>query len=449
MKRPSSLHRRLLKGLLLPLGLILLVSSVLAYEFSLKAAMHVYDLGLMDNAMDLAKQIEFHASGMTLNLPPAALKMLQENNDDRVTFALWDNAGHVFSGDASLFRQDVDFSPGRPVFRDIRLAGQVQRALYLKEQRYGQVFFIAVAQTLQGRNQLRDGIFTSILLPETLLALLTLIVILTGVGFALAPVRRLRSEIVSRSSADLRSLDESDTPTELAPVIHGINELLGNLATSFASHRRFIADASHQLRTPLASLSSQIEVALKHPPEDMNCFLQELLQTTRRTTHLANQLLSLARLEHTEPGMLDLGPVDMDKICREASVDFVRLAATRNVDLEFVLQPYQVTGNPLLLRELLVNLLDNAVHYTPSGGQVIVTLAQEDGRIQLSVEDNGPGVPEEALARLGTPFFRLPSTWSGGCGLGLAIVREIGRLHGAQVLFGRGRESGLRVEVRF
>jgi len=441
----------LLKWLLGPVILILLISSVLAYVFSLRAAMNVYDLGLLDNALDLSKQIEIHQGKMTINLPLAAQQMLQENNDDHVTYAAWDGEGRVFSGNSELLHLSVLPVEGNHVFQDVILNGEENRAVFLRGKTGVNVYYIAVAQTLHGRNSLTDGIFASILLPEILLALVSIAVILFGVRFALSPVKLLRNEIISRSSVDLRPIEEATAPAELFPIVHGINELLENLATSFASHRRFIADAAHQLRTPLASLSSQIEVGLEEsPPDDVKKLLRELLATTQRTTHLANQLLSLARLEHTEQSMIEVAAVDLEYLFQEASADFVTLAARKGVDLEFELQPARVWGSPLMLRELLTNLLDNAVRYTPAGGKVMVGLRVVENKVLLSVEDNGPGVPEAELGKLGTPFHRLPSEHPEGCGLGLAIVREISRLHEAEVSFRSGLEGhGLKAIICF
>ena len=314
----------------------------------------------------------------------------------------------------------------------------------------GRNFYIAVAQTVHGRDQLTDGILAGILVPEALLALVAVAAIMLGVRRGLSPVQQLCNEINSRSPTDLRPIQETPAPTELAPIIHGINGLLASLATAFASQRRFIADAAHQLRTPLGSLSSQIEVGLEEPPEDVKGLLRQLLETTRRITHLANQLLSLARLEHTER-FKDEGPtVELQQVFLDASADVVTLAARKGVELEFNLQPCRMQGSSPLLRELLANLLDNAVRYTPRSGKVAVGLHASTEGILLTVEDNGPGVPEQELARLGIPFHRLATSAPDGCGLGLAIVREISRLHQAEVSFGQGADGrGLQVRVTF
>jgi two-component system sensor histidine kinase TctE len=450
MVHTSSLRRQLLKWLLWPLVCILLIGSVIAYLFALDAAVNAYDLGLLDNALDLSKQVEMHAGELFINLPPAAQQMLQANNEDRVSYAAWDEGGRLFSGTPKLLAYGVLPDNVNHLFRDVEVDGEKNREVLLRSKFGGRSLYIAVSETIHGRKHLADGILVSILVPEILLALVSIAAIVLGVQRGLSPVQHLRDEILSRSPTDLRPIKESPAPTELAPIIHGINELLADLATAFASHRRFIADAAHQLRTPLAALSSQIEVGLEAPPADVKGLLRQLLATTQRTTHLANQLLSLARLEHTEQSRYEIATVELQQIFLEASADIVALAARKGVELDFNLRPCSIQGSPLMLRELLANLLDNAVRYTPTGGRVAVSLQADAQNILLYVEDNGPGVANSDLVKLGNPFYRPSSSQSDGCGLGLAIVREIARLHGADVAFGQGAEGrGLRVSVRF
>jgi two-component system sensor histidine kinase TctE len=445
----DSLRRQLLKRLLWPLSIILFSGSLFAYFFALHSAVNAYDLGLLNDAVDISKQIEVRDGMLTLDLPPAARQMLLTNNQDRVNYAAWDGAGKVFSGNPKLQIADTLNSDESHVFQDIELSGEAQRAILFRGKAEGKLYYITVAQTLHGRDHLAGGIFAGILIPETMLALVSIAVILLGVRSGLSPVELLRDEISSRSSNDLRPIEEMTAPSELAPIIHGINDLLKNLSAAFASHRRFIADAAHQLRTPLAGLSSQIEVALATPPADEKKLLQQLLATTQRTTHLANQLLSLARLEHTEQFMYEVVRVDLEAVLLESAADFVTLGARKGVELEFDLQSCVTRGSPLMLRELISNLLDNAVRYTQPGGRVRVSL-QCEGAPRLIIEDNGPGVPKDELARLGTPFHRLPNEQIAGCGLGLAIVREIARLHGAKIAFARGADGqGLRVSINF
>lgn len=412
--------------------------------------MKAYDISLLNDALGLSKQVEMQQGRMNINLPMAVHQMLQANSEDHEIYAAWDATGQLFSGSPKLALPKELPVMGSHVFQDIYLDGEKNRAVVLHEKIGEKDYFIAVSQTMHGRNRLTDSIVASILIPEALFVLVSLAVIFWGVRKGLSPVMLLRDKIASRSSANLQPIDEPSTPAELAPIIHGTNELLANLATAFAGHRRFIADAAHQLRTPLASLSSQIEVALSNPSKNVDELLHQLLATARRTTHLANQLLSLARLEHTEQSMCEVEAVELKEIFLDAAADIVILAARKKVELDFNLQPCRIEGSRLMLRELLVNLLDNAVRYTQPGGKAAVILQADAQGIVLTVEDNGTGVPPEELGKLGTPFHRLASPQSEGCGLGLAIVREIARLHKADVHFSQGAEGhGLRVSIKF
>jgi two-component system sensor histidine kinase TctE len=440
------LRHQFLRNLLWPLIGILLLGAVVAYLFALRAATDAYDLGLLDDALDLDKQISLSQAGFALELPPAARQMLSSNNDDRVRYAAWDEQGRMFSGDAELLRLDVPQGEENHVFQDVELQGGASRAVVLRGSLYGRTVFVAVAQTVHGRDRLTRNIFFKLLFPEALLAAVAMSVVLLGVRRGLSPVNALSEEILKRSPQDLSRIDENSAPAELRPIIQGVNQLLEKLSASFASHRRFIADAAHQLRTPLAVLGSQIEVGLQQPPQNVRSLLQQLLATTHRTSHLANQLLSMARLEHTEQDVFTHGAVELGEVVRGAAADFVGAAADKNLDLEFRLSPCQVQGNALLLRELTMNLLDNAVRYTPEGGHIWVTLEQAGTQCVLAVNDSGPGVPESALETLGKPFHRL-ATDENGCGLGLAIVREIARLHRAELRFGRSDEGGFSVKV--
>ncbi len=450
MSRIYTLRRRLFRQLGWPLIAILILGGIFAYLFALHAAMSAYDLGLLNDALDLSQQVEMQDGRFAIDLPKAAEQMLQANNQDRESYAAWDEDGKVFSGNPKLLRLHDIHASAEHRFDDLVLDGEMNRAVILRQRMQDRTYYIAVSQTMRGRNLLTDRTFAEILFPEALLALVSIGVILWGVRRGLTPVETLRDEIVSRSSNDLRPIDEASAPAELTPIIHGINELFGHLTSAFASHRRFIADAAHQLRTPLASLSSQIEVGLQKTPADMEKFLRQLLATTQRTTHLSNQLLSLARLEHTETAMHEVVTVDLRQIFLETSSDFVSLAARKNVEINFDLQPSRVQGSPLMLRELVSNLLDNVVRYTPANGKAEVSLKEDRGTILLVMQNDGPMISTEELAKLGTPFHRPPSSESDGCGLGLAIVKEIARIHGADVFFGKGLDGGgLQVRVLF
>jgi two-component system sensor histidine kinase TctE len=449
--RSDSLYHRLLLWLLGPIVLILLFGSAFAYRFAMSAVENIYDFSLLDDALDLARQVQAQQGNFALDLPPVAQQMLQSKDQERIQYAAWDEDGRLFSGSSALIAPDIAFllADNDHLFRDVSLNGETNRQILLRRQIAGNDFYIVVSATTHDRNRLTDGILASIVTPMLLLAVIAIMVVLLAVNKGLAPVEALRDKIANRSSTDLRPVDESTAPAELVPIIHGINELLAKLSTTFAGQRRFIADAAHQLRTPLASLSGQLEVALSNPMENVEALLRRLLATTQRTAHLSDQLLSLARLEHTEQTMHETVPVDLQQTVLDAAADYIARAERKAIELNFELQSCTTKGSPLMLRELCANLLDNAVRYTPSGGRITVRLHADHQRALLSVEDNGPGVPENARDKLGVPFNRLSFEQADGCGLGLAIVKEIVRLHAATLRFESNQQDGhgLRVEV--
>ncbi|MDB6063623.1 MAG: Sensor protein QseC [Verrucomicrobiaceae bacterium] len=436
-----SLRRLLLQRLLWPLIPILLLGAIFSYGLAQHAAVNAFDSGLLDDARDLARQIQWRNNSFVFELPIAAADMLAINNEDRVVYSISTGDGQPIAGDKSLLTL-VSLRPKNEYeLYDIQLSGKLYRTVVLRQTLGGTELFVVVAQTVKGRQYLLREIFFSMLLLGGTLVIASIAVVVSGVRSGLKPVEILRNEIARRSTSDLQPLSETFVPIELRPIVHGINELLAKLAASFAGYRRFIADAAHQLRTPLAALGSQLEVNIAQPPANVAALLQQLLATTQRTSHLANQLLSLARLEHTDGSTIDSRPVDVLDLIQDVASDFVLRAARNNVELEFEIERLSVPGSALLLRELLSNLLDNAVRYAPANTVITVSLKRRNKEIELIVADTGPGASATDLLKLGMPFFQLASSVPGGCGLGLAIVREIAKIHLGEVIFESDTQS--------
>jgi len=259
-----------------------------------------------------------------------------------------------------------------------------------------------------------------------------------AVGRGLAPLEALRREVESRSHRDLSALPVEQTPQEVRPLISAMNELLDRLSLALASQQRFIAHAAHQLRTPIAGLKTQTELAMRQTPPggDAQVTLKQLRSATEQATRLVNQLLSLARAEPPTGGVQITEDIDLVSLARSATTDWVPRALEGKVDLGFdaTSEHLRVEGDAFLLREMLNNLLDNAIRYTQPGGQVTVRVSRTaSSRPVLTVEDNGPGIPEAERVRVFERFYRVLGTGTEGCGLGLAIVREIAQSHGAEV----------------
>jgi two-component system, OmpR family, sensor histidine kinase TctE len=295
---------------------------------------------------------------------------------------------------------------------------------------------VQVAENRSARNEFARQIIFRMILPQLLLIVFAGLMLWYAVGRGLAPLDALRSEIENRSHRDLSALPVEQTPQEVRPLIRAMNELLERLSLALASQQRFIADAAHQLRTPIAGLKTQTELALRQTPSgEAQRTLRQLRSATEQTTHLVNQLLSLARAEPPAGRVHSTERVDLEALARGATTEWVPRAIERNVDLGFDAdsQSAHVDGDPFLLREMLANLLDNAVRYTQPNGQVTVRVTRNAGRAELTFEDNGPGIPEAERVRVFERFYRVLGTGVEGCGLGLAIVREIAQSHGAEI----------------
>jgi two-component system sensor histidine kinase TctE len=274
------------------------------------------------------------------------------------------------------------------------------------------------------------------------------VIVWFGVKRGLQPLARLSDEIKARSAGDLRPIDAAGAPEEARPLVGALNGLLDEVSAASRKQQRFLADAAHQLRTPLAGLQAHTELALAQPiPEACRAQLEQVHRATIRTARLANQLLALAR---AEPGARSVtSQVDLKTVAGGEADAWVRQALGRDIDLGFELEAATVAGDAFLLREALSNLVHNALEYTQQGGRVTVRTGQRDGCSFLEVEDDGPGIASEERARVLERFYRVPGTPGTGSGLGLAIVREIAASHGASISIADGSTGGSRVGITF
>jgi two-component system sensor histidine kinase TctE len=277
------------------------------------------------------------------------------------------------------------------------------------------------------------------LLPELLLVLVSISVVWFGIRASLRPLAELRQELAGRSQADLSPV-RVDVPEEIQPVVTEVNGLLQRLEHSLGSQRNFVSDAAHQLRTPIAALQAQVEAAIIESAPDTRQKLEGILAAAHRLSHLVAQMLSLAR---AEPSLAQTQPeVSLEEVARQAAETWLPLAISKQIDLGFELSPAFVRGNSLLLEELLGNLLDNALRYTPTGGTVTVSCGQNAAGIWLGVEDSGKGIALAEREKVFARFHQPPGSLSDGNGLGLAIVREIARQHGGTAMATQSERLG-------
>jgi len=274
-----------------------------------------------------------------------------------------------------------------------------------------------------------------------------------GIQLGLRPVRRLRDEIAERSPQDLRAIDESSVPREIAPVVVTLNRLFTLLRASVQSQQQFISNTAHQLRTPITGMQAQLELLIAEPAaQPVKNRLLTLQEGIRQLAHASNQLLTLARADPAANIAARKQSVDLNAIIGEVTARFFDRALQANIDLGVDAQPepVPVKADPSLLDDLLSNLVDNALKYTPAGGSVTLSAGMRDGAPYLAVEDTGPGIPAEERQRVRQRFYRMPNSPGHGSGLGLAIVDEIARIHEASLAIGAGADgAGTRICVQF
>jgi two-component system sensor histidine kinase TctE len=462
--KTRTLRRQLIAWLAGPLLILWSVSTVIDYDIAKRFVNLAYDRALLEAAQDIGRQIKVIDDRVYVDLPEVAQQILQTRESGRLYYLVTGPDNSFVTGEPDLPRPsgDTEESSDRVTYYDEQYQGHVIRAVVLRVPVLpgsGRgAALIQVAERVTARDDFARQIILRMVLPQGFLILFAGMAVWYGVGRGLAPLSSLRREIQSRSHRDLSALSEEKAPQEVQPLIHAMNDLLARLGGAIQAQQRFIADAAHQLRTPVAGLKTQTELALRQSPSgEAQATLKQLHTATVQTTRLVNQLLTLAR---AEPGGgrhgLKPEPLDLVALARDTTTEWVPRALERNIDLGFdsPLPGASMEGDPFMLREMLNNLLDNAVRYTQAGGQVTVRVTQErsgEGHVPvLSVEDNGPGIPEAERERAFERFYRVLGTGVDGAGLGLAIVREIALAHGADARLTAGAGgSGTLARIAF
>jgi two-component system sensor histidine kinase TctE len=434
----NSLRRSLLRWLLWPLVSILFCGAYIAFDLAWRATQDTFDLALLDSALDLMREVHIVNGVPVLDLPAAAQQMLATSNEDRVVYVVKRRSGEVISGDPDLPITTFPNNESRQQYYDAVVDGRPVRAIALRsglEFGSNQVD-VAVAQTLKARDRIFVSILGRLLVPEILLAVVSLAVIWIGVRRGLMPAERLRREIISRSPQDLRPIEESSAPAELQPVLHAINELLARLEAALGGQQQFIANAAHQLRTPLAVLRTQLQSG---PASALSA---EMLRTLDRATAVADELLSRMKLEQRLAARVQWAPIRLDQVAQEAALEFAPLIAQRRLVFALDAVPLEVPADAWMLGEMVRNLLANAVRHTPHGAPLTMVVRRSAGQPELIVSDSGEGIADDLRERLFEPFAA--ATGGTGVGLGLSICRQLAQAMGAEVQL-YNRSDGERV----
>jgi two-component system sensor histidine kinase TctE len=459
-RRVTTLRRQLIAWLAGPLFILWLVSSVIDFDIAKRFVNLAYDRALLEAALDIGRQVKVINERIYLDMPEVAMEMLITRESGGFFYLVTGPTEEFVSGEPDLPRPLADApeaAADRVRYYDEEFRGFGIRAVALRapvDPGTGRgAVQIHVAERLTARDEFARQIILRMVLPQGILILLAGFAVWYGVGRGLAPLSTLRREIESRSHRDLSALSEEQAPQEVRPLIHAMNDLLARLGTAISAQQRFMADAAHQLRTPIAGLKTQTELALRQSdPAGVQNTLRKLQTATEQSARLVNQLLSLARAEPGAKHGHAVERLDMARLARETTTEWVPRALVKNIDLGYDGEKGAawIEGDPFLARDMLGNLLDNAIRYTQRGGRVTVRVATRATTVTLSVEDNGPGIPEQERERVFERFYRVLGTGTDGCGLGLAIVREIALSHGAQVALEAGAGGqGTLVRVIF
>ncbi len=426
--------------------MLVIGAALITYWVALRAANTAYDRSLLDPVIDLSENIKSDVNGPRLDLSAQAQQALLYDQSDRLVFQIRAPDGKVIAGVDDL-AVPPPFS-SRQAFFDAVHHGDPIRVAAVRTNRG---FLVQVGETLNKRNQLVRDILATELVPTLLIALVSIVLTWVGVARGLGPLERVRSELLQRSPQDLRPLDDRAVPIELLPAVAAFNRLLDRLRDASEMQQRFLANAAHQLRTPLAGLQMHLELLLRRElAADVRAEVETMHDATTRAGRLARQLLALAKAESASAHLQSLQALDLKMIADAAAQEWVPRAVERDIDLGFALDSVKAVADPVLLRELLNNLVDNALRYTPSGGTVTVRSGDVAGTPFLSVEDTGPGIPEAARSRIFERFYRVDGSPGDGSGLGLAIVKEVVDKHGASLAVETPeRGQGTRIVVSF
>lgn len=458
MTRIGSLRGRLLRRLALPLSLILLVSSLSAYWSARHAADTAYDRTLLASARAISDGLHSAEGALQANVPYMALDAFAYDSAGRIYYQVLGGDGSLVSGYDDLPAAPPDTPrtedyPALARFYDGVYRGQGVRVVSLlqpvSELTLQGMAEIRVAETQGARERMTRELLIGTLWRIGLLVAVALLLIWVAVTLALSPLETLRRAVASRASDDLRPLPDAELPRELGPLVEALNQFNERLQALFERQSAFIADAAHELRTPLAALKARIALGLRaQEPQAWRDTLEQAAEQSDRLTLLANQLLSLARIESGARAIAEGGAqrIDLSELARELGLAMAPLAHARGVALALEAeQPVWVDGEPTLLNELLNNLIDNALAHTPVGGNLVLRVLTP---AVLEVEDDGPGIPEAEREKVFERFYRRNNRGS-GAGLGLAIVGEICRAHQARISLHQGGLGGLRVRVEF
>ncbi len=451
---PRSQHSvfgEILDWMLMPLLLLWPISIAITYFASTSIANEPFDRSLEDRVTVLAQQVKENDGIVSAQLPLSARDILRADDVDNVYFQISDPQQNLVAGDLDVPYpiEEEKPIPWSVLLRDAQIRNTEVRVAYVYvnlqtirdpaldagEPRYA---LVQVAETLEKRRQLAKQIVKGVIFPEFIILPIALTLVWFALTRGLSPLAALQDHIRARRPDDLSPIDASAVPEEISPLVRSLNDMLARLSQSIQLQKRFIADAAHQMKTPLAGMRMQSELAMRQSDrKEIQHSLEQLSKSSETATRMINQLLALARAETQEAQAMPFEKIELTELSRHVVQEWVQAAMTRRIDLGFEAENVELSirGNPTMLREMLNNLIDNALRYTPALGSVTVRVQADNKQRQaiLEVEDTGPGIPLSERTHVFERFYRILGTDVEGSGLGLAIVREIAIRHGVDI----------------
>lgn len=456
-----SLRKKILSWFMPLMLLLIIADSTILHRLAVHTLENELDIDLYGSVGDISDYLK--SSGLdakNFSVLENASRILLNDDVDKVLYTVSNENGTLLSGNKYLLEKSkhkISTTDSKPYFFFTKINDQKFRVVRSKftigNAPNSQNIIIQVAVTLNRRNTLADKIFIGIFVPQLILILISFLIISISIKKGLAPLNDLQSEVSKRSEKNLSPIDLPNIPDEISLVAKSINNLMEQLKNQISVQSRFIADAAHQLRTPLAGAQAQLELAgIEGHPEIQKSILPKVNQSLNRLLHTVNQLLILAKSEAEAIAMIKMSQIDLNLIARAVASEMATTAIQKNIDLGFESSatPAFIKGNAERLKELLFNLLDNAIRYTQNGGKVTMSIELTETRVKLKVSDNGPGVIELERDRIFERFHRIIGSDQEGSGLGLAIVKDIAELHGANInMTDETKHKGLEIIVSF
>ncbi|HKT94888.1 MAG TPA: sensor histidine kinase [Paraburkholderia sp.] len=449
-----SLRARLLLWLLVPLAAFVVVTGGESYDAARQTADLVQDHSLLDSARTIIEDVDWDNGSLSASIPPAALELFESPWQDHVFYKVLAGNGRLLGGAPDLPLPRANTADA-PAFYDTTYAGMPIRAVAYERMLYdsgrAERVMVIVGKTIASREAMINALWRPQLARQWLMLALVALLVPLGLTLELRPLMKLKDDVADREAVQLEPIRPDPLPSELRPIVEAINQCIARLKVHAAMQRQFIADAAHQLRTPLTLLTTQTQFASQCDAHDPALYdaLKGVRRTSQKMAELTNQLLVLAQAESMAQSSPSQTRVDLTEVVSSVLEEMVQAAERRGIDLGAELaDDVHVAGNTGLLASLVSNLIDNAIRYTQPGGRVTAICRSEGGEVMLQVVDNGPGIPAEARAHVFERFYRVAADTE-GTGLGLAIVHQVARSHGGSVSVAAGAARvGLVATVR-